>query len=110
MHRLIMSEIYRCLLIDRYLKITKQAQISGPWANLDVPMQERKWEWDDTEEEYFRDRQTSRREQIRYNPENATSSGFFFVWVDKNRDPYKFEDMATDSPYKSRATMTIASK
>lgn len=108
MDRLIMSEIYRCRLIDQYLIVTKQAQISGPWANLDLPIEERKWEWDDQEEEYFTDRKKSRQEQTRYNPENATSSGFFYVWVDHNRDPYKFEDMKEDSPYKSRHQLLIA--
>ncbi len=107
MHRLIMSEIYRCRLIDQYLTMTKQAQISGPWANLDLPMKERMWEWDDQEEEYFEDRKQSRRAQTRYNPENATTSGFYFVWQDYTRDPYKFEDMKEDSPYKSRHQLLI---
>ncbi len=105
LHRLIMSEIYRGLLIDRYLVMTKQAQISGPWANLDLPIQERKWEWDDQEEEYFTDRKKSRQEQTRYNPENATSSGFYYVWNDLTRDPYLFTDKADESPYKSRTIL-----
>lgn len=107
MHRLIMSEIYRHHIISQYLKITKQAQISGPWANLDLPMEERKWEWDSTEDEYFEDRQRSRREQTRYNPENATTSGFYYVWQDYTRDPYRFTDMQEDSPYKSRTQLLI---
>ena len=107
MHRLIMSEIYRCLLINRYLIMTKQAQISGPWANLDLPMKERMWEWDSSEEEYFEDRKRSRREQIRYNPENATSSGFYYIWQDLTRNPYLFTDKADESPYKSRTQLTI---
>ncbi len=106
LHSLIMSEIYRIKLIKRYKAVTKRAQISGPWANLDLPTKERVWEWDEGEEEYFKDRQDSRREQIRYNPEQHTN-GFYFVWQDHNRDPYKFTDMATDSPYKSRAQISI---
>ena len=39
LHRLIMSEKYRCKLIARYSSMTKQAQISGPWANLDLPIE-----------------------------------------------------------------------
>jgi len=105
MHRLIMSEMYRCMLIDRYL--TKCAQISGPWANLDLPIKERVWDWNEGEDSYFKDRQDSRRNQIRYNPENATSSGFYFVWNDLTRDPYKFTDMKEQSPYKSRRQLLI---
>jgi len=106
LHRLVMREIYRTRLINRYKRITKQAQISGPWANLDLPMKERVWEWDEGESEYFGDRQKQKREQVRYNPENL-KSGFFYVWQDLTRDPYKFEDMKKDSPYKSRLLMQI---
>ncbi len=107
LHRLMMIELYRKHLIRHYMNMTKQAQISGPWANLDLPMEERKWEWDEGEEEYFDNRQKSRREQIRYNPENQTKSGFYYIWNDPNRDPYRFEDMKEDSPYKSRSLLTV---
>jgi hypothetical protein len=107
MHRLIMSELYRKQLIRQLMRITKQAQISGPWANLDLPMKERVWEWDEGEDEYFDSRRRARREQIRYNPEDATKSGFYYVWQDLTRDPYKFEDMRKDSPYKSRHLLTV---
>ncbi len=104
-HQLIMSEIYRRKVIKQYMKVTKHAQISGPWANLDLPMKERVWEYEE-DEEYFYERQKSRREQTRYNPE-TNKQGFYFVWQDLTRDPYKFEDMGKDSPYKSRTLMTI---
>ena len=107
LHRLMMIELYRKRLIHRYMTVTKQAQISGPWSNLDLPIEERVWEWDDGEEEYFANRQRSRREQIRYNPENATRSGFYYVWQDLNRDPYLFTDMEENSPYKSRRLLTV---
>ena len=113
-HQLVMREIYRIQLLKRYKQLHKVAQISGPWANLDLPMAERKWEFDDTEEEYFSTSEKQLKEQVRYNPEylgagsSATQQGFFYVWEDKNRDPYKYEDMGkSDSPYKSRLLMTI---
>lgn len=106
LHRLIMTELYRKKLVFHLMKLTKEAQISGPWANLDLPIKERIWEWDDGEEEYFSNRRRSRREQIRYNPEDATKSGFYFIWQDLTRDPYLFEDMKKDSPYKSRHLLT----
>lgn len=108
LHSLIMTELYRKKLVSKLIQMTKQAQISGPWANLDLPMQERVWEWDEGEDQYFQDRMRARREQIRYNPEDATKNGFYYVWQDLTRDPYLFEDMKKDSPYKSRHLLTIA--
>ncbi len=105
LHRLIMDDLYRKRIIHRFMTFTKQAQISGPWANLDLPIQERVWEWDGAEEEYFGNRTKSRQNQVRYNPEDATTSGFYYVWNDLTRDPYLFTDMKTDSPYKSRNTL-----
>ncbi len=108
LHRLIMTELYRKKIVHRMSQMVKAAQISGPWANLDLPIQERVWEWDEGEDQYFADRQQARKEQIRYNPENATKSGFYYVWQDLSTAPYKFEDMKTDSPYKSRHSLQIA--
>lgn len=108
LHKLIISECYRIKLLQQFQIMTKQAQISGPWANLDLPMKERVWPWDEGEDQYFEDRKSQRRAQTRYNPENATKSGFYYVWQDYTRDPYKFEDMKTDSPYKSRHQLLIA--
>lgn len=107
LHYLIMHEIYRSHVISSYLKTSKQktAQVSGPWSNLDLPMQERAWEWTE-DEEYQENRTKARREQTRYNPE-YDKQGFFFVWQDFSRDPYRFEDFQKDSPYKSRGQVTI---
>ncbi len=105
LHHLVMREEYRSMLISRYMSVRKQAQISGPWANLDLPMKERVWSAAE-DEEYFENRQKARREQTRYNPEN-NKMGFYFVWQDLTRDPYSFEDMKKDSPYKSRHLLTI---
>ncbi len=106
MHYLVMKELYRLQLIAKWSMTTKQAQsVSGPWANLDLPMKERVWEWGE-DEEHFSMREKAKQEQVRYNPEYL-KQGFFYVWQDLTRDPYKFEDMKTDSPYKSRHTLTI---
>lgn len=107
LHHLIMDELYRKQLIKKFMIMTKQAQISGPWANLDLPMGERMWEWDSGEEEYFDNRAKSRRSQVRYNPEDATSNGFFYVWQDLRRDPYRFEDREEEGVYPSRHTLSI---
>ena len=105
-HYLIMSELYRLNVVHKWSRTTKQAQVSGPWANLDLPMKERVWSWDE-DEEYFENREKARKEQVRYNPEN-NAQGFFYVWQDLTRDPYLFTDMKRDSPYKSRHYLTIA--
>ena len=107
LHRLVMIELYRKRLVRHYMIITKQAQISGPWANLDLPIEERKWEWNEGEDEYFKNRDQSRKEQIRYNPENQTKSGFYYVWQDLSRDPYLFTNMKEDSPYKQRTSLSV---
>lgn len=106
LHRLVMREMYRLKLISRFQTLYKSAQISGPWANLDLPMKERVWEWDEGEDEYFDLKEKAKREQVRYNPE-YTKDGFFYVWQDLTRDPYKFEDIKEDSPYKSRHDLLI---
>lgn len=107
LHKLIMQETYRLHLIDAFSRVLaiKQAQVSGPWSNLDLPMKERVWEWSEDEEE-FDLRERSRREQVRYNPE-YTKEGFYYVWQDLTRDPYRFEDIKKDSPYKSRHQLLI---
>ena len=104
-HYLVMNEIYRGKVIDKYLQITKVA-ISGPWANLDLPMKERVWEWDEGEDEYFAGRTKARQNQIRYNPE-TDAHGFYFVWNDLTRNPYRYEDRESDSPYKSRHLLSV---
>lgn len=97
MHRLIMSEIYRRKLVLLATQNIKLAQISGPWANLDLPMKERMWEWSE-DEEYFKDRQDSKREQARYNPE-TNPLGFYFVWQDQSRGPYSYFERNEEGTY-----------
>jgi hypothetical protein len=104
LHNLIMREIYRLFLIKRYQKISKTAQISGPWSNLDLPMEERVWSAEE-DEEYFADREKARKDQVRYNPE-VGKLGYFYIWQDLARGPYDFNDMAIDSPYKSRLLLS----
>lgn len=109
MHRLITSERYRSVLIKRYQTVMKTAQISGPWANLDLPMQERMWDYEASDAELFENRRKARREQTRYNPEN-TKDGYFYIWQDLTRDPYRYEEMSginSNSPYKSRHLIAI---
>lgn len=104
-HHLIMREIYRLKLIGKFSSVHKKAQVSGPWANLDLPMKERVWEWSE-ESDYMDNRSRARQEQSRYNPE-YDQNGFYYVWQDHTRDPYLFDDMKEDSPYKSNSYTSI---
>jgi len=108
-HSLLMRELYRLSLISKYMKLHKAAQISGPWANLDLPMKERVWDYSE-DEEYFEGRSKAKRNQVRYNPEMLPSTGFYYVWQDLNRDPFQFSDRDEESPYKSRKILQIATK
>lgn len=106
LHRLILHEIYRCKLVSQKIKSeTKLAGVSGPWANLDLPMSERMWSWAE-DEEYFDNRSRAKKEQTRYNPE-YNKNGFYYVWQDLATSPYSFEDINKDSPYKSRHILQI---
>lgn len=108
MHKLIMLEMYRIKLISQYMKMAKMAiSVSGPWANLDLPEEERMWSYEE-DEEYFDQRSKAKKKQTRYNPEYCyEEDGIFFKWVDRNRDPYLFDDKETESPYPSRSSLTI---
>ena len=113
LHRLILNEVYRQKLIRRISILTKKAQISGPWANLDLPMQERKWSWDEGEDEYFKNRSDAKKSQVRYNPEEAGGSvnpktGFYYVWQELRNAPYLFDDREDESPYPGRNSLFVA--
>jgi len=105
LHRSVMRETYRVKLISAYSSLTKTAQISGPWANLDLPLKERVWQWDE-EESNLMEREKARKNQLRYNPE-YNIQGFYFVWQDRNRDPYLFEKRREESPYPQRERLQI---
>lgn len=102
-HKVILNELYRNRLLDRFALNEKTAQ-TVPTANLDIPMSERLYEYK-TEEEVITQRSDARKSQPRYNPE-YTSNGFYFVFQDRNRDPYSFYDK-DDSPYPSSSYARI---
>ena len=99
-----MKEIYRSMLISRYISITKTASISGPWAQLDLPMLERVFPWS-SDEGWFRERTKARQEQTRYRPE-YNLFGIFYSWEELRRAPYRFGSK-TDSVYPSRLQLQI---
>jgi hypothetical protein len=79
--------------------------ISGPWANLDLPMLERKFEWADIEEEVQgRDRDIRRQGRYRggqrvMDPSQTVGEGNY--WREIRNDPYDWYDKS-DNPYPIR--------
>lgn len=93
----------------RLSKITvKTARgISGPWANLDLPMLERKYPWHDIVEE-IRGRERDKKRQRRYrkgfnyynDPYGHAGEGHY--WREMRNEPFSWSQRTTESPYPSR--------
>lgn len=83
--------------------------IQGPWGNLDLPMLERKFPWDDIEEEIRgRDRDIKRQNRYRMGLENYNNDGRVgegFYWREIRNEPFSWYNRGTDSPYPSRSTL-----
>ena len=81
--------------------------ISGPWANLDLPLLERRFNWSDIAEE-MSGRQRDKRRQTRYmkgfeyynDPWGRVGEGHY--WREIKNEPYKWSDRNTESPYPHR--------
>ena len=118
-HRLISSLFYirkllrfasqdRSVINNLVVKTAKGVQ--GPWSNLDLPMLERKWEWDDIEEE-VRGRDRDLRKQRRYyagllayNNDGRVGEGYY--WRELRNEPFSWDNRADDSPYPGRNILT----
>ena len=92
MHILIMKEIYRSKLLKHALVIRKTASIAGPWSQLDLPMEERVFPYDEgsEHEEYMQNRTRAKQNQMRYAPEYSQVFGIYYSWEDLRRSPYPF--------------------
>ena len=90
------------------LLVKSAAGISGPWANLDLPMAEREYEYQDIDEE-MRDRTKAKQHQARYRKAmehyNTPEVGEGHYWRELNQEPFSWYNRNTDSPYKSRNTL-----
>jgi hypothetical protein len=89
------------------VKIAKGVQ--GPWANMDLPMKERVFTWDDISESMRgrqRDKQKQRRYQMgfeRYNDDPRVGEGFY--WRELRNEPFLWERKLEESPYMSRTIL-----
>ena len=85
--------------------------VSGPWANLDLPLLERRFNWSDIAEE-MAGRQRDKRNQTRYmkgfeyynDPWGRVGEGHY--WREIRNEPYKWSDRADESPYPHRSILT----
>ena len=84
--------------------------VQGPWANLDLPMLERAFEWDDIEAE-TRGRDADIRKQRRYkmglenyNGDGRVGEGFY--WREIRNEPFSWYDRNTEDPYPGRSILT----
>ena len=81
--------------------------VSGPWANLDLPMLERKYPWHDIVEELMgRDRDKKRQRRYKkgfdyYNdPYGRAGEGHY--WRELRNEPFSWSQRSSESPYPSR--------
>lgn len=113
-HHLVRRDMYLCALIDAYKRSLLKPRIeasgvAGPWSNLDLPMQERVFEWKDIEEEVA-GREGDKRNQNRYQMglENYGTGDFSpnegFYWRELRNEPYSFDD-EDSNPYPHRDTL-----
>lgn len=79
--------------------------ISGPWGNLDLPMQERTFLWDNVAEETYgrrADIQKQRRYVMGLEDMDPESMKVGYYYRELRNEPYLFSDSDTESPYPHR--------
>lgn len=92
--------------IDKY-NIKTARGITGPWGNLDLPMQERVFTWND--QEFNKDVSKKKQKQNRYRKgfeaynEPGVAEGHY--WREIRNEPFSWSDRGTESPYASRSRL-----
>lgn len=108
LHHIVMVDNYRISLLKAYLNSGKESKevlaILGPWGGLDLPMQERVWEYNSDEESikgHEEDKQHQQRYQLpgTYNSPYEFEEGFYYREI--RNEPYAFGDDDND-PYPGR--------
>ena len=81
--------------------------VSGPWSNLDLPVQERVFTWDD--QEFNKDVSKQKQKQNRYRKgfeaydEPGVAEGHY--WRELRNEPFSWADRGSESPYPSRSRL-----
>jgi len=93
-----------CLGKSKVNKIFIEARgVQGPWGNLDLPMKERVFSWDEISgETYGRDKDKRKQQRYEmgldvYNKTGKVGEGFY--WREHRNEPFSWSNRFTDSPY-----------
>ena len=115
-HRYIHKLMYICKLLS-YVSVGQESiakylmknakGISGPWANLDLPQEERVWPFED---DYLFGREKDKKRQRRYrkgfeNYNNGGSVGEGHYWREIRNEPYSWADRGSEDPYAHRSLL-----
>lgn len=79
--------------------------VSGPWSNLDVPMFERVFEYNETDD-WLRDREKAISDQPRYHP-NYDSYGFYLKFLEPRNDAYTWSKRYEEGSYPMRNILNV---
>jgi hypothetical protein len=105
-YHLIESAIRNSRCEENHEKLARGIQ--GPWGNLDLPMQERVFKWDDVSEETYgrrADIQKQRRYVMGLEDLNSPNAKVGYYYRELRNEPYLFSDSAEESPYPFRSTL-----
>ena len=83
--------------------------VAGPWSNLDLPMLERAFEWQDISDEVAgrqKDKQQQQRYRKGFDNYNSERVGEGHYWRELRNEPYSWYDRDTEDPYPSRSTLS----
>ncbi len=76
--------------------------ISGPWANLDLPLEERKFPFGIELQGRERDKKGQRRYRKGFENYNTENVGDGHYWRELRNEPYSWADRNSESPYPHR--------
>lgn len=115
-HRTISKLLYICKLlafasmgrkrIAKY-EIKTARGISGPWAHLDLPMEERVFPFGQTLQDRTKGKQMQRRYRkglANYNNDGRVGEGHY--WRELRNEPFSWADRAFEDPYPSRSMLS----
>lgn len=106
-HHLVQSDRYRLRLLAALVASHRPKEVTaiqGPWANLDLPMKERVWDYNE-ESGNLEDRDSEKQKQQRYqipdtyNDPYSFEEGFYYR--EMRNEPYAFDD-EDNNPYPHR--------
>lgn len=87
-------------------KVKIATGVAGPWAHLDLPMEERVFPFGQELGEREKDKQKQRRYRKgleNYNNDGRCGEGHY--WRELRNEPYSWSDRGTESPYPSRTSL-----